>query len=169
MALGDARRASGKAMEAARKAIGQTNEAERRDSGKAMEASRRGTTVDDINAVVAPSRSAKTLPEVQARGGVPTTSGTADFKPRPAATTGGGIASPLKEVTQNVDSSGSVTTDGSGKAVPRREYWTTGLTSSDGLFILPAIKTLNMTDANGAAVQFQLADPNGTVATKVAT
>jgi len=169
MALGDARRASGKALEAARKAIGQTNEAERRDSGKALEASRRGTTVDDINAVVAPPRAAKSLPEVQARGAVPTTSGSADFKPRPAASTGGGIASPLKEVTQKIDSGGNVTTDGSGKTVPKREYWPAGLTSSDGLFILPAVKTLNMTDANGAAVQFQLADPNGTVATKVAT
>ena len=71
MALGDARRASGKAMEAARRAIGTSNEAERRGIGTAMEASRRGTTVDDINAVVAPSRTTKSLPEVQSRGEVP--------------------------------------------------------------------------------------------------
>jgi len=69
-------------------------------------------------------------------------------------------------VTQKVDSEGNVTTDGTGKTVPKREYWPGGLTSSDGLFIFPAIKTLNMTDANSAKVQFQLADPNGTIATE---
>lgn len=159
MALGDARRASGKAMEAARRAIGTSNEAERRGIGAAMEASRRGTTVDDINAVVAPPRVNKALPEVQARGGVPAASGTGEFKPRPATNTGGGIASPLTEKTRSVD----------GKTVPDREYYAGGLTSSDGLFILPAIKTTNMTDANGAAVQFQYADPNGTVATEEPT
>jgi hypothetical protein len=152
MALGDARRASGKAMESARRAIGQANEAERRSIGAAMEASRRGTTVDDINAVVAPSRPAKTLPEVQSRGAVPATTGSADFKPKatPSAGRGGGIASPLTEKTKVVD----------GKTLPDREYWTGGLPSSDGLLIYPAVKTFNFTDATGAAVQLQLADPS---------
>lgn len=159
MALGDARRASGKAMEAARRAIGTSNEAERRGIGTAMEASRRGTTVDDINAVVAPSRTTKSLPEVQSRGAVPEARSSGTYKEPASGNKGGGIASPLTEKTNSVD----------GKTVPDREYYAGGLTSSDGLFILPAIKTMNMTDANGAAVQFQYADPNGTVATEEPT
>lgn len=152
MALGDARRASGKAMEGARRAIGTTNEAERRAIGKAMEASRRGTTVDDINAVVTPPRPAKTLPEVQSRGALPAATGSADFKPRATTSTGGGgIASPLVEKTKVVE----------GKTLPDREYWEGGLPSTDGLLIYPAVKTFNLTDATGADVQLQLANPAG--------
>ena len=58
----------------------------------------------------------------------------------PTTASTGGIASPLVEKTK---------TEGTAQ-VPDRDYYADGLTSSDGLLILPAIKTLRMTDANGA-------------------
>jgi hypothetical protein len=61
-----------------------------------------------------------------------------------------GIASPL---TEGIDAS---------TGEPARSYYGTQLkTSSDGLFTLPIkpIKTLNLTDANGAVVVIQLAEP----------
>lgn len=41
-----------------------------------------------------------------------------------------------------------------------REYWPDGFTSSDGLFVLPAIKKLTMTDAGGQTVLFEYANPH---------
>lgn len=60
----------------------------------------------------------------------------------PAPTGGGGIASPLTE--------GAITT---------REYHPAGWRTTDGLFTFPAIKTINMTDANGNAVQLRFSSP----------
>lgn len=53
--------------------------------------------------------------------------------------------------------------EGNSKVVPDRDYYAGGFTSSDGLFILPAISVQRMTDASGADVQFIFANPQGTV------
>lgn len=153
MALGDERRASGRQMEQSRRASGQAMEDARRAGGRQMEASRRGEAmVDDINSIVRPRRQAAPLRRVDPVGPLPATRGSGVYQ-APASGTGGGIASPLTEQTQIVD----------GKAIPLREYWPQGYMTSDGLFVLPAQKTWNMTDANGNAVVFQFADPQGTV------
>lgn len=135
-------------QEQRRRAIGTANETERRAIGARIEAERRGERlVDDINSTVRPERQGNTLPTLEPRGTLPAKRGRGTYDP---ATAGGtaGIASPLKEKTATVD----------GKEVPQREYWSTGLKSSDGLFLIPSIKTLNLVDANGADVQIQLGD-----------
>ncbi len=153
MALGDERRAIGRRNESERRAIGTNNESERRAIGRNNEAERRGTeTVDEINRLVKPPTTRPTLRPVQPVGADPAKRGTGTYKPS-AASSAGGIASPVTEKTKVVDS----------KTVPDRDYYAGGFTSSDGLFILPAIKTQNMTDANGAEVVFEFADPAGTV------
>jgi hypothetical protein len=111
--------------------------------------------VSDLNALIN-SRVRKALAAVEARGGLAGKVGEKAYENKDSSGAKGGIASPLKEKTKSEKD----------KTVPDREYWPGGLTSSDGLFIFPAIKTLNMTDANSAAVQFQYADPNGTIATE---
>jgi len=153
MALGDARRAGGQALEQGRRAAGRALEDARRASGQQMEATRRGKTVaEDINSLVRPQRQAKALPRVQPVGAIPPQRSRGTYK-APAATGTAGIASPLTEQTIIVE----------GKSVPDREYWPQGYLSSDGLFVLPAVKTLNMTDANGDAAVFQFADPQGSI------
>jgi hypothetical protein len=142
MALGDSRRASGAANEAARRAIGTNNEAARRAIDARMQAERRGESVaDDLNRLVRTQPARKTLRPVQPVGAIPAASSRADYKP-PAASTGGGIASPVTEPDFSV-----------------REYWPSGLVSSDGLFVLPAIKKVVAADANGAEVIFEYASP----------
>lgn len=130
-----------------------TGQAERQAIGAAMEANRRGQQVaEDINSLTRAQPQRKTLRPIALVGALPPTRGRGVYKAPPAGA-GGGIASPL---TENVVSSG-------GKLVPDREYWPAGMTSSDGLFVLPAIKTLNLTDANGAEVQIMLGNPEGTI------
>lgn len=125
----------------------------RRAIGDSMIEQRTGRSVaDDINRLTNTQPARKTLRRIEPVGALPPARGRGVYK-APPATAGGGIASPLVE---NVISSG-------GKLVPNREYWPAGLTSSDGLFVLPAIKTLNLTDAEGAAVQISLANPEGAV------
>lgn len=55
---------------------------------------------------------------------------------------GGGIASPLTE------------TDAA-----TREYWPGGWTTTDGLFSFPALKVIQMTDANGEDVELRFDEP----------
>ncbi|WP_418338516.1 hypothetical protein [Pseudomonas citronellolis] len=107
---------------------------------------------NDLNALQTTERIRKALNPLEQPGARPATKGLAPYTP-PATPGTGGIASPLVEKTKLE----------SGKQVPDRDYYPDGLTSSDGLLILPAIKTMRMTDANGAAVEFQLANPKGTV------
>ncbi|MNR63363.1 hypothetical protein D3C85_1856560 [compost metagenome] len=76
---------------------------------------------------------------------MPTQVGVGDWRSGGDPGGGAGIASPLTE------------TDASA-----REYWPSGLRSSDGLFTLPAIKKMVLADANGSEVIIQLADPRGT-------
>jgi hypothetical protein len=129
-------------QEERRQAIGQTMTAERQAIGQRIR--------DDLNRSLMPERKQKLLPELPAKGALGVQVGVGAWKGCGAAAGGGGIASPLTEKTVTVD----------GKTVPDREYWP-GLTSSDGLFILPAIKTLNLTGANGAEVIVELASPVG--------
>ncbi len=151
--LAEQRRAIGAAMETSRRAIGQNNADARRAIGTSMEAQRRGRgLVDDLNSVVTPTEQGRVLSTLAARGSRSVDRGVADYKAPTTANTGG-IASPLVEKTK---------AEGTAQ-VPDRDYYADGLTSSDGLLILPAIKTLRMTDANGADVEFQLANPKGTL------
>lgn len=144
MALGDERRASGAANEAARRAIGSNNEASRRAGGSAMEATRRGTTIKDaLNALETPRRQSGRLRELERKGTRPTTAGVGNWNPANQPSDGtAGIASPITEPDFAV-----------------REFWPTGLASSDGLFFLPAVKKVIAQDANGAEVIFEYAQP----------
>lgn len=136
--LADQRRAIAEGMRASRRATG---EAERRATGEAMVRRRTGRDdVDDINAVVRQPRQRTALPTVAPRGGVPAQAGTGNYTAPPA--TGAGLASPVTE-----------------PSFAAREYWPTGLVSSDGLFFLPAPKTIVMQDANGAEAVFEYAQP----------
>lgn len=99
---------------------------------------------DGLNRSVMPERKQKTLPPLPPKGALAVMVGVGEWRGGGEASGGGGIASPLTEPDAS-----------------NREYWPGGLTSSDGLFVLPAIKTLNLVDANGAAVQIQLANPEG--------
>lgn len=118
-----------------------TGAAERQAIGQGMIEERTGKQVaEDINRLVTPARQRRSLPAVPAVGAVPASKGRGEYKP-PAATTGG-IASPLTEAD-----------------VSLRTYWANGYVSSDGLFTLPAPSKIMMTDASGAEVEFNYADP----------
>lgn len=163
MALGDARRESGRAMEKSRRAIGQNNESERRAIGQnneaarraigdAMEIARRGESLQrDLNSLETAPRKRQALSRLEQRGARPATRGRGTVNLVPATGGGGGgIASPL---TEPVDESG----------VPLREYHPSmTITSSDGLFTmeLQPIKKLTMLDADGVTVDFIYADPD---------
>ena len=154
MALGDERRASGRANAANRQAIGYNNAAERRAIQTNNTNERRGSSIqDDLNSLIRPEKQAAQLRDVEPRGSLPVQRGSAPYVAPKSSAAGGGIASPVTEKTKVVD----------GKTVPDRVYYAAGFTSSDGLFILPAIKTQNMADATGADVVFEFADPAGTV------
>ncbi len=154
----DKRRAIGKDNQDARRAIGQANQDDRRQIGRDNIERRTGVEqVKDINALLNPPRQTRTLPRKEARGALSGGISTGTYKP-PAAPGGGGIASPLTEKTKVVQDE-----DGNSKVVPDRDYYAGGFTSSDGLFILPAISVQRMTDASGADVQFIFANPQGTV------
>lgn len=145
--LQEQRQAIAQGMASSRAATGAD---ERKATGQRIIEERTGKAVaDDINRLVTQPRqrnSLKTLPTV---GAIPAGVGRGEYVP-PTATTGG-IASPLTEKTKVVD----------GKTLPDTELWPQGHISSDGLFVLPAWRKLNFTDANGAEVVFDFADPQG--------
>ena len=143
------RRAIGANNEAARRSIGSGNEAARRNIGRSNIAERTGL-VDDLNRLVNSGAATKTLRTIEPRGPRPAAVGVSTYTP-PATGTGGGIASPLTEKTKVVD----------GKAVPDREYWPGGYLTTDGMLVMLAPKTVNMTDADGASVVFNYANPKG--------
>lgn len=139
--LAEQRRALGEQNEKARRAAGKAMADARRALGDAMITRRTGRTeVDDINAVVTPPRTRRSLPVLQPRGGVPAQVGTGNYT-APAATAAG-LASPVTE-----------------PSFAAREYWPNGLVSSDGLIVLPAEKKIVMQDANGADAVFEYAQP----------
>lgn len=140
--LEEQRRASGQAMQDARRANGQRIEAERRAIGNRMIEERTGKAVaDDINRLTTPPRQRKTLRTIQPVGGIPAGRGRADYK-APANSSTAGIASPITEPDY-----------------AEREFWASGLVSSDGLFFLPAVKKIVAQDANAAEVIFEYAQP----------
>lgn len=132
-----------------------TNDKARRASGKAMQDSRRAggdamierrtgkSQVDEINSVVVQPKARKTLKAITPRGPLPAQTSPGTDTPNPKATTsGGGLASPLTE-----------------PSFAMREFWPTGLRSSDGLFFLPAEKKIVMQDAEGSPAVFEYANP----------
>lgn len=150
MALGDARRAGGQALEQGRRAAGRALEDARRAGGQQMEATRRGEAVaEDINSLVRPQRQAKTLPRVQPVGAIPPQRSRGTYKV-PASTGTAGIASPLIEGAA-----------GEGATLAREYYAGITLTSSDGLISLDVepLKKLTMRDANGEPVVMEFAQP----------
>ncbi|MEQ7921137.1 hypothetical protein ABQX22_18210 [Xanthomonas sp. WHRI 1810A] len=134
MSLESDRRSGGGALVAERQSIGASVSRDRGGSGAQVS--------DDLNRLVTAKRQATTLPVLQARGAVPATKGKGTYNPKNVPTTSGGIASPLTE------------TD-----FTKREYWSNGLLSSDGLFTIPSIKKLVLTDANGGEAVINLAQP----------
>ncbi len=141
--LEERRRANGARIEAERRANGERIQDQRRAIGNRMIEERTGKAVaDDINSLARPERPRKTQRTIQPVGGLPASRGRADYK-EPAATSAGGIASPLTETGV-------------------REYHpVTLLTSSDGIFTLQVehVKKLFMTDANNAEHEFNYLDP----------
>ncbi len=101
---------------------------------------------DLTEALAALTKQARQRPEPrpQPRGSAPRQ--TAAATPgAPAASEGGsgGIASPLTEATAS-----------------NRVYWPAGWKTTDGLFTFPAIRRVNMVDADGASVILDFAEPS---------
>lgn len=147
MALGDERRASGRANEAGRRAGGQAMQDSRRAGDAAMRARRTGKSeVADLNALAQPVRQRRNLREIEPRGGLPATVGTGSYQAPPVGGRGGaGIASPLTET-----------------AYADRTYWNeVTMSSTDGLlsFSIKPIRAVIMKDANNAEVVQEFADP----------
>lgn len=135
------RRANGERIQNERRANGERIEAERRAIGNRMIEERTGKSVaDDLNRLTTPQQQRRSLPSVPTVGAVPAGKGRGEYVPKAATTAG--IASPISEPDFAV-----------------REFWPTGLASSDGLFFLPAVKKVIAADANGAEVIFEYADP----------
>lgn len=143
MSLESERRANGAALEASRRAGGAAMEASRRAGGAALVAQRRGEQLQrDINSLGVRRVSQRTLRQVQPRGGIPGGMSTAFWSDNARApSAGGGIAGPLVEPDAK-----------------QRAWWPNGYATTDGLLVLPAIKTLKLQDANGEPVEVQLAD-----------
>lgn len=111
-----------------------------RDSRRANE------LINDLSSLLPPP-SPPTLRREEPRGGIPAARGYAERNYQPGNDTGtAGIASPITE-----------------QHFSTREYWETGIPSSDGLFFYPAPKKVKMTDATGAEVIFDYADPSALV------
>lgn len=100
-----------------------------------------------------PDRPMPTLRPEEPRGGIPSRRGYVERAYQPGSGRGtAGIASPLVE--------GAVPPElNPTNPVLEREYYPGGLVSSDGLFVLPALKKITMRDANGAPVVFEFAEP----------
>lgn len=94
----------------------------------------------DLHRLQQPTRGVAPLPAPANPDPVPTKTAVARDTPDP---TGGGISSPLSE-----------------SDIADREYWTGSyITTSDGLFAWPAIKSMSFTDASGRAVVIEFAEP----------
>ena len=127
-------------LEQQRRAVGTAMTA-RRGTGEQMAARRNGRkAVEDINSLVSPASQRKTLTTLDPRGRLEAKQGRGDYV---EPTTGGvGIASPLTE-----------------QSYAQREYHPQGEFTSDGLFYLPAIKKIVLTDADGTVGEVLLAAP----------
>ena len=85
-----------------------------------------------------------TLRREEPRGPIPAGRGRVErnYEPERNPGSGGGIASPLQE-----------------QSFAAREWWPDGIPSTDGLLQFPAPKKITMTDANGAEVVLEYAEP----------
>lgn len=142
MALGDSRRAGGRANSAERQAIGTNNAAERRAIQTNNTNERRGSSIqDDLNSLIRPEKQAAQLRTVEPRGSLPAQRGTAPYVAPKTNATGGGIASPLVE-----------------ESAAAREYFESALIpTTDGLAWarFKSVKKVIMKDANDAEVVFE--------------
>lgn len=138
--LQEQRRAIGEGMRRSRAATG---EAQRNATGNSIIEQRTGRAVaDDINRLTKPPAQRRTLRPIEPVGSLAASRGRGVYKP-PAAGGTAGIASPVTEVS-----------------AATRAYWPGGWPSNDGLLVLPAIRHVQMQDANGAEVVFDYADPS---------
>lgn len=145
MSLESDRRSGGAANLASRQSSAASMVSERKAIGASINTDRSGSgsqVSNDLSKLVSAKRQSTSLPVLAARGAVPATKGKGTYNPKNAPATGGGIASPLTEAD-----------------FTKREYWTNGLLSSDGLFTIPSIKKLVLTDANGGEAVINLAQP----------
>ena len=128
-------------LEQQRRAVGTAMTA-RRGTGEQMAARRNGRkAVEDINSLVSPASQRKTLTTLDPRGRLEAKQGRGDYV-EPTTAGGVGIASPLTE-----------------QSYAQREYHPQGEFTSDGLFYLPAIKKIVLTDADGTVGEVLLAAP----------
>lgn len=138
--LAEQRAAIGAGFSGARAATGA---AERAAIHRGMVRDRTGRNIQsDLNALAPSPRKQAGLRQLEQPGARPATSSPALNRKQPAQATGGGIASPLTEDNYAA-----------------REWWEAGIPSADGLLMLPALKAIAMTDANGAEVVFNYAAP----------
>jgi hypothetical protein len=122
--------------------------------------------ITGLQELAEPERQPPKLSRSEPRGAIPAGRGYAEsnYQPGSETSTGGGIASPLIEGEAPPPPPES-NPEQNMLAEPNldRLYWPQGLKSSDGLFVLPAIKELVMRDANGEKVVILLADPDAAV------
>lgn len=99
--------------------------------------------IRDLSQIITRQTEPPTLRREEPRGGIPSARGYAQYNYQPGSSTGGGgIASPLVEADFSA-----------------REWWPLGIPSTDGLLYFPAPKKITMTDANGAEVVLEYAEP----------
>lgn len=139
MSLESERRAIGSNNEAARRGIGQRMINDRAAIKAGISAARASTFKADLNALESSPRKQVTLTNREAKGTRAATVGTGIYKaPAATAATGGGIASPLTELSY----------------AAREFHPAHVLASSDGLFEweFEPVKKIVMVDANAAPV-----------------
>lgn len=108
-----------------------------------VNSSRASSLKRDLNSLEASRRRTQELNTLERKGLRPATRGRGVWKEPSTDNAGGGIANPITEPLFSA-----------------REFWPEGLTSSDGLFVLPATKKVVMQDANDAEVIFEYANPS---------
>ncbi|MDG9783122.1 hypothetical protein [Metapseudomonas otitidis] len=114
---------------------------ERAATRSGVAASRASTFKRDLNSLETARRQTQVLNTLERKGQRVATRGRGVWKEPAKTGTGGGIAGPLVEPDAQ-----------------QRAWWPNGYASTDGLLVLPAIKTLKLQDANGEPVEIQLAD-----------
>lgn len=119
---------------------------ERAATRSGVAASRASTFKRDLNSLETARRQTQVLNTLERKGQRVATRGRGVWKEPAKAGTGGGIAGPLVEPD-----------------AAQRAWWPNGYATTDGLLVLPAIKTLKLQDANGEPVEVQLADMSAVV------
>lgn len=114
---------------------------ERAATRSGVAASRASTFKRDLNSLETARRQTQVLNTLERKGQRVATRGRGVWKEPAKTGTGGGIAGPLVEPDAQ-----------------QRAWWPNGYATTDGLLVLPAIKTLKLQDANGEPVEIQLAD-----------